>query len=407
MSLMYRSSRLSRTLSYPSQLLNKRFSRCFSTEEKCPRHQWRGNLKEFSVVYTDRAVNLMSSPFQQTMKDISSTLKSVYNTDACILIPGSGTYGMEAVARQLGTDKKCMVLRNGFFSYRWSDIFKQCHIPSEQVILKASPTTQGTKSPYAPPSIDYVVDQIKKEKPAVVFAPHVETSTGIILPDSYITAVAEATHEVGGTFVLDCIASGTVWVDMAKTGVDVLITAPQKGWSGPASVGIVMANEATKAKIAETESTSMVLNLKKWLEVMTKYEEGAFMYYTTLPTDSLSMFCAAMNETKNYGIEKANQDIWTLGSKIRNVLEEQGYPSAAAEGFQAPGVVVSYADDLNKVAEFKQQGLQIAAGVPWFLDEPEGTGPHTFRLGLFGLDKIANIDQTVSIFEEALTNIPK
>lgn len=358
-------------------------------------------------MYTDRAVNLMSSPFQQTMKDISSTLKSVYNTDACILIPGSGTYGMEAVARQLGTDKKCMVLRNGFFSYRWSDIFKQCHIPSEQVILKASPTTQGTKSPYAPPSIDYVVDQIKKEKPAVVFAPHVETSTGIILPDSYITAVAEATHEVGGTFVLDCIASGTVWVDMAKTGVDVLITAPQKGWSGPASVGIVMANEATKAKIAETESTSMVLNLKKWLEVMTKYEEGAFMYYTTLPTDSLSMFCAAMNETKNYGIEKANQDIWTLGSKIRNVLEEQGYPSAAAEGFQAPGVVVSYADDLNKVAEFKQQGLQIAAGVPWFLDEPEGTGPHTFRLGLFGLDKIANIDQTVSIFEEALTNIPK
>lgn len=374
-----------------------------SSDAKCPRHKWRGNLKEYSVVYTDRAVNLMSAPFQQVMRDISSILKQAYNADGCVLIPGSGSYAMEAVARQFGQGQKCLVIRNGYFSFRWSDIFERCKIPSEEIVLKARPIDKSAKPAFAPCPVEEVVARIQAERPAVVFAPHVETSTGIILPDDYIRAVTEATHAVGGLFVLDSIASGTIWTDMKATGVDVLISAPQKGWSGPACVGIVMVNERAKQRIAETESLSFVVNLKKWLEVMEKYEGGGFMYHTTLPTDSLSAFCAAMKETQQHGFAKADADLRDLGGKVREVLASHGFPSVAAKGFEAPGVVVSYADDTNKVGQFKEQGIQIAAGVPFKVDEPEGL--KTFRLGLFGLDKIRNIYQTVGIFEEALDNI--
>lgn len=372
-------------------------------DSKCPRHKWKGGLKEYSVVYTDRAVNLMSQPFQQVMRDISSILKTVYNADGCALIPGSGTYGMEAVARQFGQGEKCLVLRNGYFSFRWTDIFERCKIPSEEIVLMARPIDKSEKPAFAPCPVEEVVAAILKERPAVVFAPHVETSTGIILPDDYIRAVADAVHEVGGLFVLDCIASGTIWVDMKATDVDVVISAPQKGWTGPACVGIVMVSERAKKRIAETEAQSFVVNLRKWLDVMEAYEKGGFMYYTTLPTDALSAFCTVMKETQAYGFDKAAADLWNLGRKVRDVMSSHGFPSVAAKGFEAPGVVVSYANDNNKVGEFKQQGIQIAGGVPFKIGEPEGL--KTFRLGLFGLDKIANIFKTVAVLEEAIDNI--
>lgn len=363
-------------------------------------------LLEYSVVYTDRATNLMSSPFQQVMRDISSELKQVYNAEGTVLIPGSGTYSMECVARQYGRGKPCLVIRNGYFSFRWSDIFRRCQLPSSETVIKARAVDQGKNPHFAPCPIDEVVAAIRKEKPAVVFAPHVETSTGIIIPDSYVKAVADAVHEVGGLFVLDCIASGTIWVDMKATDVDVIISAPQKGWSGPASVGIAMlgarAIEAMK-DVDPDASGSFCCNLKMWYTVMQKYEAGGFMYYTTLPTDALTDFRDAIMETKAHGFQQAKADLFTLGGRIRASLEKRGFKSVAPDGVKAPGVVVSYASDPAMVALFKEQGLQIAGGVPFKLDEPAGL--ITFRLGLFGLDKIKNIDRTVSILEKSIDKI--
>lgn len=363
-------------------------------------------LKEYSVVYTDRATNLMSSPFQQVMRDISSSLKEVYQAEGTVLIPGSGTYAMECVARQFGRGKPCLVIRNGYFSFRWSDIFRRCQLPSSEVVLMAR-STEDCKNPhFAPCPIDEVVASIRKEKPAVVFAPHVETSTGIILTDEYIKTVADAVHEVGGLFVLDCIASGTIWVDMKALDLDVVITAPQKGWTGPACVGIAMLSARALAAMEGVDpdaSGSFCCNLSMWHTVMKKYEAGAFMYYTTLPTDALTTFRDAIMETKAHGFEQAKADLFTLGSRIRKALEKRGFKSVAPEGIKAPGVVVSYASDPAMVALFKEQGLQIAGGVPFKLNEPEGL--ITFRLGLFGLDKIKNIDKTVSILVSSIDNI--
>lgn len=362
-------------------------------------------LKEFSVVYTDRATNLMSSPFQQVMRDISSTLKDVYHAEACVLVPGSGSFAMEAVARQFGSGKKCMILRNGYFSFRWSDIFEVTKVALSETVLKARPVDQDPKPHFVPVPIDEVVAKIRAERPDVFFAPHVETATGIILPDEYIKKVAAAVQEVGGLFVLDCIASGSIWVDMQNMGIDAVISAPQKAWSGPACVGIVMLGARGLAAVYDAASAggSFCCNLKKWLEVMQAYEKGGFMYYTTLPTDSLTDFRDAVLETKAHGFTRAKEDLFTLGSKIRKVLEENGFKSVAAEGYKAPGVVVSYCDDPAMVAKFKEQGLQIAAGVPFKVDEPAGL--ITFRLGLFGLDKIKNIDRTVSTFSKSLLAI--
>jgi len=362
-------------------------------------------LLEYSVVFTDRSLNHMSSTFQEVMNDISRTLKSVYNADAVVVVPGGGTYGMEAVARQFATGKKCLVIRNGFFSFRWSQILDMGSIASETTVLKARKPDAGPQSPFAPAPVDEVVARIAAEQPGVVFAPHVETSSGMLLPDDYIQAVAKATHDAGGLFVLDCIASGELWVDMKSCGVDVLISAPQKGWSASPCSALVMLGERALERIGQTISTSFACDLRKWLEIMQAYENGGHAYHATMPTDALRTFRDTMMETSEYGFEKVREEQIELGRRVRALLESKGIRSVAAPGFQAPGVVVSYTDDpdIQNGRKFMQQGLQIAAGVPLMCDEPEDY--RSFRLGLFGLDKLHHIDRTVEHLDVALTRI--
>ncbi len=362
-------------------------------------------LLEYSVVYTDRAVNHMSQSFQRAMRDISTTLKEVYRAAAVAVVPGSGTFGMEAVARQFATNKNTLVLRNGWFSYRWTQIFDAGSIPASSTVLMARRATEGPAEPFAPCPIDEVVATIAEEKPDVVFAPHVETSAGMMLPDDYITAVAEATHAAGGIFVLDCIASGTVWVDMAATGVDVLVSAPQKGWSGSPCAGLVMMSERAQGLLAETASSSFACDLGKWAQIMAAYEGGGHAYHATMPTDALISFRDVMEETRAYGFDKVKQEQIDLGAGIRAALAERGFVSVAGAGFEAPGVVVSYTDDpdIRNGSKFAAAGIQIAAGVP--LQCNEGDDFSTFRLGLFGLDKLHNVDRTVATFVTALDQI--
>ena len=362
-------------------------------------------LLEYSVVYTDRSLNHMSQTFQGVMRDISSTLKKVYSAEAAVVVPGSGTFGMEAVARQFATGKKCLVIRNGFFSYRWSQIFEMGDIPASSTVLKARPQREGAKAPFIPAPIDDVVATIAAERPDVVFAPHVETSSGMILPEDYVRAVADAVHSVGGIFVVDCIASGTVWVDMKASGVDVLISAPQKGWSASPCCGLVMLSDTALDKMQGTTSTSFACDLGKWLQIMQAYENGGHAYHATMPTDSLTRFRDTLLETQGYGFAKVAADQIELGRRVRILLADKGIPSVAADGFGAPGVVVAYTDDadIQTGKKFAKVGLQIAAGVPLMCDEPEDF--RTFRLGLFGLDKLQNIDRTVASLEEAMDKL--
>ena len=364
-----------------------------------------GGLLEYSVVYTDRAVNHMSQRFQQVMRDISDTLKEVYVAHAVAIVPGSGTFGMEAVARQLGTDRKCLVIRNGWFSYRWTQIFEMGKIPSASIVLKAQPVEGGDSPAFAPVPLDNLVQTIERERPEVVFAPHVETSSGMILPSEYICDVANAVHGVGGLFVLDCIASGSIWVDMVASGVDVLISAPQKGWSGSPCGAFIMMSELAHEFVANTASSSFSCDLGKWLEIMETYESGKHAYHATMPTDSLSVFRDVMLETQQFGFTKAHAAQQELGDRVRALLTGKGIKSVAAEGFAAPGVVVSYTDDadLKSGAKFSAQGIQIAAGGPLKCDEPEGF--QTFRIGLFGLDKLRNIERTVAALDRALAKV--
>jgi len=362
-------------------------------------------LLEYSVVYTDRSLNHMSQAFQQVMRDIDRVLKQVYNADQTAVVPGSGTFGMEAVARQFAQNKKCLVIRNGWFSFRWSQIFAAAALPSEEIVLKARQQGDEATAPFAPAAIEEVVATIRAERPEVVFAPHVETSSGMILPDEYIAAVGDAVREVGGLFVLDCIASGTLWVDMKELGVDVLISAPQKGWSGSPCCGLVMMTERAQAALAETSSNSFACDLKKWAEIMAAYVNGGHAYHATMPTESLTAFRDVMLETEKLGFADIKQRQLELGSKIRQVLEEKGIASVAAEGFKAPGVVVNFTTDgeMQNGKKFAAQGMQIAAGVPLQCDEPEGFS--TFRLGLFGLDKLNNVDRTVATFAQTLDKV--
>lgn len=362
-------------------------------------------LLEYSVVFTDRSLNHMSASFQDVMRDISGTLKKVYNAHATAIIPGGGTYAMEAVARQFATGKKCMVVRNGWFSYRWTQIFEAGGIPSEETVLKARLVEQGNQAAFNPPPIEEVVAAIESGKPDMVFAAHVETSAGIILPDEYIRAVADATHAVGGMFVLDCIASGTVWVDMEQSGVDILISAPQKGWSSSPCGGLVMMNATARERIDATSSSSFACDLKKWLQIMEAYEGGAHAYHATMPTDALRGFHQTMKETEAYGFDKVRDEQWDLGTKVRALLVSKGYRSVAAEGFQAPTVVVSYTDDpdMQTGKKFAALGMQIAAGVPLMCDEPKDF--RSFRIGLFGLDKLHNVDRTVDSLAKVLDQI--
>ena len=352
-------------------------------------------LMEFSVVFTDRSLNHMSKTFQAVMRDISAMLKEVYNADHVALIPGGGTYGMEAVARQFGTDAHALVVRNGWFSYRWSQIFDAGRFTAKTTVFKARQTGNDSRAPFAPAPIAEVTAAIREAKPDVVFAPHVETSAGVILPDSYISALAEAAHEVGAILVLDCIASGCIWVDMQATGVDVLISAPQKGWSASPSAGLVMLSDRARARVDATTSSSFAIDLKKWLSIMQTYEGGGHAYHATLPTDALRGFRDTMVETRGYGFDKLKENQWELGNAVRAMLAAKGVRSVAAEGFGAPGVVVSYTDDpdIQNGRKFMAEGMQIAAGVPLQCDEPADF--RTFRLGLFGLDKLYDVPGTV------------
>lgn len=362
-------------------------------------------LLEYSVVFTDRSLNHMSQTFQQVMRDISSTLKQVYNAEGVAVVPGGGTYGMEAVARQFATDQKCLVIRNGWFSFRWSQILDMGNIAASTSVLKAQLTSDDAQASFAPAAIDDVIAAIAEEKPAMVFAPHVETASGMLLPDDYIKAVADAVHAVGGMFVLDCIASGCLWVDMKALGVDVLISAPQKGWSASPCAGLVMMAESAMQRLEETTSSSFACDLKKWTQIMQAYENGGHAYHATMPTDALTKFRDTMKEVETLGFDTVKAQQLELGQRVRNLLADKGYNSVAAAGFEAPGVVVSYtADaDVHTGKKFLAQGMQVAAGVPLQCDEPADY--QTFRIGLFGLDKLANIDRTVAHLEDALAKV--
>ena len=363
-------------------------------------------LLEYSVVYTDRALNHMSKVFQQVMNDLSRELKSVYNAEAVVIVPGSGTYGMEAVARQLAQDEDCLIIRNGWFSYRWTQILEKGKIAKSSTVLTAERADDSASpKPFAPVDIDMAVAKIKAEKPAIVFAPHVETSSGIILSADYIKALSDAVHSVGGLLVIDCIASGCVWLDMQALGIDVLISAPQKGWSSTPCAGLVMLSDAAIKKVDNTESDSFSLDLKQWLNIMRAYENGGHAYHATMPTDSLRQFRDTLLEAKEIGFDKLRDAQWELGNRIRKLLADKGVESVAAEGFEAPGVVVAYTDrdDMHKGSAFAEADMQIAAGVPLKVGEPDNF--KTFRLGLFGLDKLTDVDAAVTRFESALDTV--
>jgi|TARA_B110000444_G_scaffold121652_1_gene114440 aspartate aminotransferase-like enzyme len=367
-------------------------------------------LLEYSVVFSDRSLNHMSQSFRDVMINISNTLKKVYRAESVIVVPGGGTFGMEAVARQFASNKKCLVLRNGWFSYRWSQIIEMGEITSTISVMKAktmnsSKEDYGHQSPMEPASIDEVLKQIEMQKPDVVFAPHVETSAGMMLPDEYISAVARAVHKAGGLFVLDCIASGALWVDMEKLGIDVLISAPQKGWSASPCSALVMLSSAARNLIDKTKSSSFSCDLNKWLQIMEAYENGSHAYHSTMPTDALLKFDSAMKETEAYGFEKVRLEQQELGDQVRKMLESKGFKSVAAEGFKAPTVIVCYTDDkdIQNGSRFMKEGIQVAAGIPLMCDEGENF--QTFRIGLFGLDKLHNIERTLNHLKLAVERI--
>jgi aspartate aminotransferase-like enzyme len=362
-------------------------------------------LLEYSVVYTDRALNHMSQRFQGVMRDISRILKRVYHARSAVIVPGSGTFGMEAVARQFATGKRCLVIRNGWFSFRWSQILETGHIPGDCEILKARQLGVGSQAPFAPVPIDEAVAAIQRFRPDIVFAPHVETASGILLPDDYVRALGAAVSEVDGLLVLDCIASGTLWVDMGRNNVDVLISAPQKGWSGPACCALIALGERARTRIDETTSSSFACDLKKWLQIMEAYEGGAHAYHATMPTDALAQVREVMLEAEVYGFDKVRQEQLALGTQVRALLESRGFVSVAAKGFQAPGVVVSYTSDpeIQSGKKFAGVGLQSAAGVPLQCDEPPDF--RSFRLGLFGLDKLHHPQRTVATLAAALDKL--
>jgi aspartate aminotransferase-like enzyme len=367
-------------------------------------HIDEGGLQEFSVVFTDRSLNHMSARFQGVMRDVSAMLRDVYQGSAVALVPGGGTYAMEAVARQFGQGRS-LIVRNGWFSYRWTQIFDAGGFSKETTVVMARAAGNSAQSPFAPPPIEEVVAKIHETKPDAVFAPHVETSAGIILPDDYIAAMAAAAHEVGALLVLDCIASGCIWVDMAALGIDAVITAPQKGWSASPATGVVVMSPRAEARLAETTSNSFVVDLKKWRAIMEAFEKGGHAYHATMPTDAIVGFRDAMLETKAMGFAEAKAAQWALGREVRALLAAKGVPSVAAEGFQAPGVVVSFTTDpdIQNGSKFKALGYQIAAGVP--LQVGEGAEFRTFRLGLFGLDKLKDVDATVARLKTALDQV--
>ncbi|MBB3331350.1 aspartate aminotransferase-like enzyme [Halomonas campaniensis] len=361
-------------------------------------------LLEYSVVYTDRALNHMSARFQEVMRDLSAGLKRVYHAHSAVIVPGSGTFGMEAVARQFAKERRCLVIRNGWFSYRWSQILEMGRISSDINVLKARRLDENhPTSPFRPAHLEEVIESIRDQQPDIVFMPHVETSAGIMLPDDYIRQVADAIHEEGGLLVLDCIASGSIWVDMQDLGVDVLVSAPQKGWSASPCCGMVMLSRLARETIDETTSSSFSCDLKKWLQIMEAYEGGGHAYHATLPTDGLVRLRDVMAEIEAYGLERVREEQQALGDGVRELLAEYGYRSVAAPGFEAPGVVVCYTDDPELVGKFAEAGVQVAGGVPLMCDEGEGF--QTFRIGLFGLEKLHDRERSLANLKAALDQV--
>ncbi|SBR47124.1 aminotransferase class V-fold PLP-dependent enzyme [Halomonas sp. HL-93] len=358
-------------------------------------------LLEYSVVYTDRSLNHMSQQFQGVMRDISATLKEVYNAHAAVIVPGSGTFGMEAVARQFAVDQKTLVIRNGWFSYRWTQIIEMGRLTDQHSVLKARRfNADDPQSPFAPVPADEIAKRIREEKPAVVFAPQVETSAGLLLPDDYLRTVAQATRDVGGLFVLDAIAAGTLWVDMQDLGVDVVVSAPQKGWSGSPCCAMVMLSERATERLSETQSNSFACDLGKWHSIMQAYENGGHAYHATMPTDALRKLRDIMQETREYGFAKVKTEQQAIGQEVRAMLKRHGFVSVAAEGFEAPGVVVCFTNDAGLVGKLAQAGVQVAGGVPLMCDE--GDNFQTFRIGLFGLDKLHHTQRSVDSLENAI-----
>ncbi len=362
-------------------------------------------LLEFSVVYTDRALNHMSKQFIGVAQDILSTLKEVYGGTTAVLVPGSGTFGMEAVARQFAGGQKVLVVRNGWFSYRWTQILEMGGIAGESIVLQARPEGSGAQAAWAPPPAAEVAEAIRSAKPKIVFAPHVETASGILLPDDYLRTIGAAAREVGALFVLDCIASGAIWVNMQDCLVDVLISAPQKGWSSSPCCAMVVLGERARAAIDATQSSSFACDLKKWMQIAEGYERGQHAYHATMPTDALLRLRDVMAETRAIGFDKVRAGQVELGRKVRALLESRGFSSVAAEGWKAPGVVVSHTTDpeIHSGRKFIAAGLQTASGVP--LQCGEGADFRTFRMGLFGLDKWQNVDRTVGHIAAALDRI--
>lgn len=356
-------------------------------------------LLEYSVVFTDRSLNHMSERFVAVMQDIIDVLGTTYGAETVAVVPGGGTYAMEAVARQLATGRRCLVVRNGLFSYRWSQIFEAGAVAGETTVCSARPVSAERHAAWIPAPVSEVVEAIERNRPEVVFAAHVETAAGMVLPEDYLRTVAAATHRVGGLFVLDCIASGALWVDMTELGVDVLLSAPQKGWSGSPCAGYVMLGEAGRARVMSTTSTSFAVDLRKWLTITEAYAHGQTPYHATMPTDTLAHDAALMLETRAAGLGELRSAQLALGTRVRALLADLGYASVAAEGFAAPSVVVAFTDDpdVRSGARFKKRGLQVAAGVPLMCGEADDFS--TFRVGLFGLDKLTDVEGTVQRLE--------
>lgn len=359
-------------------------------------------LLEYSVVFTDRSLNHMSAKFIGVMQQTLEILCEAYGADSAALVNGGGSYAMESVARHLATGRRVLVVRNGLFSYRWSQILETGGIADDVTVCLARPDSDDPQAAWSPAPIDEVVAAIRARRPDVVFAPHVETAAGIVLTDEYVRALADVVHEVGGVLVLDCIASGAMWVDMRDLGVDVLLSAPQKGWSGTPGVGFVMLGERGRDAVASAAPNSFALDLGRWLAISDAYRDGTASYHATMPTDSIAHNLAMMIETRERGFAALRDAQIELGARVRQLLAEHGMPSVAASDFAASSVVVVHTDDpaMRTGARLREQGLQVAAGVPLHCDEPDSFS--TFRIGLFGLDKLADVDGTVARLRTAL-----
>ncbi|RKT77253.1 aspartate aminotransferase-like enzyme [Terracoccus luteus] len=362
-------------------------------------------LLEYSVVFTDRSLNHMSRRFVGVMQDLTGMLRTAYRADTVAVVPGGGTFAMEAVARQLATGRRTLVVRNGLFSYRWTAIFEAGSIPASSIVCKARPVDDSHQAPWRPAPVDEVVATIRSERPEVVFAAHVETAAGMLLTDDYVRALAAAVHEVGGLLVLDCVASGALWVDMEGLDVDVLISAPQKGWSGSPAAGYVMLRERGRDAVRASTSSSFAVDLRQWLHVAEAYLEGTALYHATMPTDALVHNAAVMHETVDRGLDTVRTAQEQLGAKVRALMADRGFRSVAADDVAAASVVVLHTDDpdLRSGAGLKSVGLQVAAGVPLKCDEPDDYA--SFRIGLFGLDKLGDVDGTVARLEQGLERL--